>query len=380
MSSAAALEMPPAGGGLDVALLAPCFWPEVRRGGERMARDLADGLIARGHRVRLITSHPGRRSETVEEGLAVVRVHRPREDWLARRLLERHLTHLPASYMALSRARSDVAHAFFHTDALVAAHWTRRRGRPSVFTFLGIPSEEWFAGARLRRRAMERACAGCSAVVALSEAAADGFRRLLGVEARVIPPGVDLDRFAPAAERAARPTIFCPAALDDPMKRPGDLLAAFERVRAARPDARLVVDRPRDPALAARLAAAGAEVADIAADPEALPRLYSEAWACALASRGEAFGLVLLEALACGTPAVGSDDGGIPEVLGDGAGGTGRTFAPGDPEDLARALLEAFEVAADPNARAACRERARRFSRERTAAAYERLYLELAGA
>jgi hypothetical protein len=40
-----------------VALLSPVFWPEVRRGGERFVRDLADGLLERGHAPRLITSH-----------------------------------------------------------------------------------------------------------------------------------------------------------------------------------------------------------------------------------------------------------------------------------------------------------------------------------
>ncbi len=32
-----------------VALLHPVYWPEVRRGAERMTRELADGLAARGH-------------------------------------------------------------------------------------------------------------------------------------------------------------------------------------------------------------------------------------------------------------------------------------------------------------------------------------------
>ena len=45
---------------LKVALLSPVFWPEVRRGGERFVRELADGLIAEGHEPRLITTHRGR--------------------------------------------------------------------------------------------------------------------------------------------------------------------------------------------------------------------------------------------------------------------------------------------------------------------------------
>src|SRR5262249_20778223 len=95
-----------------------------------------------------------------------------------------------------------------------------------------------------------------------------------------------------------------------------------------------------------------------------------------LPSWGEAFGLVLAEALACGTPVVGSDREAIPEVLG-GDERIGRLFGGEDPEALAGALLEALELAADPGTAAACRERAERFSTDRTTEAYLALYREL---
>jgi hypothetical protein len=56
-----------------IAILSPVFWSEVRRGTERFARDLADGLIARGHAVTLLTSHPGPPRRSVEAGLEVLR-------------------------------------------------------------------------------------------------------------------------------------------------------------------------------------------------------------------------------------------------------------------------------------------------------------------
>src|SRR5262249_54075870 len=76
----------------NVCLLSPVYWPEVRRGTERFARGLADELIARGHRVRLICGHAGRRSATIEDGLDVIRVPRLPERRLERRGYERHLT------------------------------------------------------------------------------------------------------------------------------------------------------------------------------------------------------------------------------------------------------------------------------------------------
>ena len=49
--------------------------------------------------------------------------------------------------------------------------------------------------------------------------------------------------------------------------------------------------------------------------PEPLVDAYRSAWVSALPSHDEAFGLVLAEALACGTPVVGSNDGGVPELI-----------------------------------------------------------------
>ena len=46
---------------MKVALLTPVYWPEVRRGTERFARELADGLVARGHAPRIVTGHAGLR-------------------------------------------------------------------------------------------------------------------------------------------------------------------------------------------------------------------------------------------------------------------------------------------------------------------------------
>src|SRR5206468_131637 len=105
------------------------------------------------------------------------------------------------------------------------------------------------ADARLRVEITLAAARGADAVVALSEAARDGFARWLGIEGvRVIPPGVDLVAFRPdPAARAPVPTIVCAADASQPRKRVGLLIEAFAEVRREHPDARLVLDRPRAP-------------------------------------------------------------------------------------------------------------------------------------
>jgi glycosyltransferase involved in cell wall biosynthesis len=352
-----------------VALLAPCTWPEVRRGGERLVRELAAGLLARGHEPRLITSHPGRPSRTVEDGLEVIRSWRPPDGRLRRRLVEDHVTHVPFSYMHLNRGDYDIAHAFHGPDALAAVGWSQRTGRPAVFTFLGLPTRRNLVQRRGRLDAVLRAAHGSRAVVALGDAAAEGFRKELGIEARVIHPGVDLERFRPTAERDERATIFCASDPAVEAKRVPLLVEAFKRVRKDRPDARLILQAPNDEALASTLADPRNAVE--LTTGEDLPGLYSRAWTLALPSWGEAFGLVLVEALACGTPVVGTNSEVIdsPEV--------GRIFQGDDPKDLADALNHALELATDAKTRDACRKRAADFSTDRMTEEYLRLYEDL---
>lgn len=356
---------------MKVALLNPCFWPEVRRGSERFARELADGLLAHGHRPRLITSHPGRTTHTVEHGLPVARHWRPPQGRLRRRLYEPWLTHLPASYLDLRRGEDDLAHALYPSDGAAAARWRKLTGRPVVLSYMGLPHRASLANRRLRVALTLEAVHGASAVVALSATARDAFWRWLGVEARVIAPGVDLERFTPdPAALALDPTILCAADAGEPRKRVGLLVEAFSRVRRERPTARLV--------LSARgtegMDAPGVERRDLD-DTGALAAANREAWVAALPSWGEAFGLVALEAMACGTPVVGADREAIPEVVDSEA--VGRLFAGDDPAALAGALLEALDLSADPATAAACRARAEQFSWERTTAAYLDLYREV---
>ena len=85
----------------------------------------------------------------------------------------------------------------------------------------------------------------------------------------------------------------------------------------------------------------------------------------------EPFGLVMIEALACGTPVVATSAGSVPEIVDDGRTG----FIRDAPEDLAACLLRAADLD-----RTACREVAEsRFSTARMVADHLDLYTELIG-
>lgn len=355
-------------------MLSPSYFPEVKRGTERMVRELCGGLIERGEHPWLITSHPGPPTRGVEDGLPVVRVPRPPDGRLERRMLEHHMTHVPLAYAVLRAGRADVAHAWFTTDALAAGRWSRVTGRPSLLSYMGIPDHMGLMKPRKRLAITLRALEAVDAVVALSHHAARAFERWLGHEARVIHPPVDLGAFEPGPGRAEVPTIICTAVSDVPGKRVPLLVAALEHVRRQRPGTRLVVLRPRDPALAESLAQPGVEFVDPVDDARALAGRYREAWVSALPSLYDSFGIVLTESMACGTPVVGSTAGAIPEVVDRPE--VGRLFDGGERE-LAHALLEALELSEDPATAQACRRRAEDFSVERCAAAYAALYDEL---
>jgi glycosyltransferase involved in cell wall biosynthesis len=91
----------------------------------------------------------------------------------------------------------------------------------------------------------------------------------------------------------------------------------------------------------------------------------------------EQFGRVLVEAMACQTPVIGSDSGEIPHVIGD----AGLIFAEGDAQALASLLLR---LAGDPALRAELSRRGRArvlayFTQERIAAATYQVYQQMLG-
>jgi glycosyltransferase involved in cell wall biosynthesis len=363
---------------LRVALLTPCFWPEVRRGTERFTRELADGLLARGHHPTVITSHPGPPRRSVEDGATILRLPRPPQGRLVRRRYELYMTHVPLSYAALRAGQYDIAHAMHPPDALAAVRWKRGNGRPAILSYMGIPDRQGLRERRKRLEAMLAALRGCDAAVALSDYAGEAFRYWLGYDARVIPPGVDVRTFKPTGPRSPRPTIVCSAAAEEPRKNVALLVKALEVVRRSHADARLVLSRPRDLEAVRRIGvdvdAPGVEWANLD-DRDALARAYGEAWVAVLASNHEAFGLVLAEALACGTPVVGYNHSAIPEVIDSPQ--IGRLFDTLEPEALAAALVEVMELSKDPATAARCRSRAEEFTTDRFTERYLDLYREL---
>jgi len=149
--------------------------------------------------------------------------------------------------------------------------------------------------------------------------------------------------------RAGSLIVFCGRL--EPQKGIVELLAAFERVRAARPDARLVLlgDGVSRDEVRAHIAGAGGAV--IAPGPRPLSEVATWVGACdvfTLPSHNEGTPNVVLEALASGRPVVATDVGGIPDCLADPH--TGLLVPARDAHALARALIDALGRTWNPDA------------------------------
>ncbi len=352
-------------------LLNPVFWPEVRRGSERAVRSLADGLVAQGHRPRLVTSHGGRTPRyDVEEGLGITRLPRVASRRLWRTAADDHAAHHPLALPLLAADPGDLLHAFYPTDATLAvraaaAHHAlgvirpagrdRRAAVPVVVSVMGPPDRPWAVGVRGRLQGLVDAARAADAVTTLSRFAQERMWRTFAVRTEIVPPPVDLEAFRvdEAVPRHADPTVLFASDAGSGAKRIGLLLDALRIVRRDRPRARLLVNRPGDDGLAGDLEAVdGVELVALD-DRAALVDAYRRAWVTALPSTNEAFGLVVAESLACGTPGVAFAGEGPAEVLTD--DGVGRIAPRPTPAALAAALLDALELAEEPAVRGRCR-------------------------
>jgi len=175
----------------------------------------------------------------------------------------------------------------------------------------------------------------------------------------IVPNGVDTEFFKPAVSadevvkrfslKGRRVILFVGRVTWG--KGAHILLKAFSFLVKRYPDLKLVVAGPLSDhfgeeevseyartlmVYAERLLPRNSYVFTGAADREILRRFYSIAYVCVLPSYFEAFPMVLIEAMASGCPVIGSNAGGIPDIIVDGY--SGLLFRRGDYADLASKL------------------------------------------
>ncbi|MCI4326091.1 MAG: glycosyltransferase family 4 protein [Thermoplasmata archaeon] len=345
-------------------------YPPGLGGVERHVREVSVRLAARGHRVDAFTSDLYREypwqplgadvpREQLVDGVSVHRLHA----WSLPG--ELHYPFLRKLDARLAAAAPDVAHAHTYgtNHAAAAARYARNSGRPFVLSVHYHPI--WsIEGGWLRHRIrgfydrrLAAPIVGAARRVVVQTHEEERLLRVPGFpvpKVEIVPPGYTPLPDPPPGERPFARSI----GVDGPFllfvgrlasnKGLLGLLEAFRPLAGHDPSATLVIvgeDGGMRPALAAKVAALGlgrrVRFTGFVADERLLASAFREARLFVLPSEYEAFGLVILEALAQGTPAVASRVGGIPEFLEDGK--AGRLVPPNDPAALAGTLAALWD-------------------------------------
>jgi glycosyltransferase involved in cell wall biosynthesis len=291
----------------------------------------------------------------------------------------------------LRRERVDVVHGHLPDATMAALAAGRLAHTPArVFTRHHF-DENWALGTGAWALADVAMARQAAAVVVASHAVRNHmlWRERLrdGVRIEVIPHGMEIgaepDASAVDAVRAELGLegryVAGAVARIAPAKGLEYLVDGFARFAAGRPDAVLVVVGAGDPEpLRERAASLGVGghvlFTGWRADAAAIMRTFD---AFVHTPLTEAFGLVVIEAMAAQRLVIATNVGGIPEIVADER--TGLLIPPADPGAIAHALerADSGEVDADALAGAARASVAGRFTAERMVDGYERLYAAL---
>jgi D-inositol-3-phosphate glycosyltransferase len=295
----------------------------------------------------------------------------------------------------------DIVHGNYWLSGVAGHRLKHELGVPLVSTFhtlARVKAEGGDMEPEWRDRA-EGEVIGCSDAICVSCPEEERqFRRLYGDPAgriEIVPPAVEHAFFAPGDRGGARRAVGLPVDRPvvlfvgriQPLKAP-DLAIRALAAMPHHPDALLVIvggasgaDGAGEAELAHRLAVelgVAERVRFVAPQPHhILSSWYRAADLVIVPSRSESFGLVALEAAACGIPVVASAVGGLLNIVHDGV--TGLLVDGRDPARYARAMAQVLDDPAGAAAMgAAASVRARRFTWSFTAARLRRLYTDLA--
>ncbi|TVP42206.1 MAG: glycosyltransferase family 1 protein [Gemmatimonadales bacterium] len=334
-------------------LLHCVYYPPEVGGLESHVAALAEGLAARGHEVRVVTSRslPHAAPREQRSGVDVIR------SWFPSRSPAGWILHALGSMPATREGArwADVVHAQAFASILPCHLATfgggqthpDGGGKPLVATFhtshflVRAQVPRWKPVLRRLVEWPDHALAASAEIAAVAEALAPGTR----VEA--VTNGVETDRFRPVApslppEPGTRQVVI-PRRLF-PKNGVEFAVRALPLVAKAIPGVRFLFvgdgpERSRLEALAGELGVGG-EARFLGSRPhEEMPGVLSSAELAVFPSLMEATSVAALECMACELPVVASNVGGLPEIV---DAEVGALVPPADPEALAAAIIGAL--------------------------------------
>lgn len=373
------------------------------RGGVVHTLELADALVARGHDVTVFAAaSPGQRLFRACEARLSIATLGPLPAELVPMVGARmdamadHLRHLP------DLRGFDVLHS---QDSITANALATLQAERTIGGFVRTVHHLDVFDHLLLKAWQRRGVQAADTLFCVSKMWQDVLARDWGLHAHLVGNGVNLRRFTTARDAAQAQSdqvwlqqigvqtqgpVWLAVGGIEARKNTTRLLQAFAQARQQCPQAQLVIaggaslldhDAETQAFQSVRNAngmADGQPHADrlllTGPLPEgALPALYRRATALAMPSLREGFGLVVLEALACGTPAIASRRPPFTEHLGE---HDVLWTDPLDVADIARALLASLQTQHTAPILARARHVCERLSWQRSAASHESLYLQ----
>ncbi|MBN3726571.1 MSMEG_0565 family glycosyltransferase [Burkholderia sp. Ac-20379] len=311
-------------------------------------------------------------------------------------MVETRIAAIRGAFDRAVRARFDVLHAQDSISGNALAEW-KAEGAIAGFVRT-VHHLDTFANPRLAAW-QRRAWRDADRVLCVSADWASRMRDEHGVAARQVANGVDLERFAQASADAIEAvrqrfglqangaTVLAIGGIEA-RKNTHALLDAFAQLRRAKPHAQLAIAGgaslldhdaytrdflARAAELGLPVGPGGAVVITGPLDDAALVALLHAADAVSMVSLREGFGLVVLEALACGKPVAVSRIAPFTEHL---DARTAIWADPGSIDSIAQALHDALDGRRAPDFREAVPALLARFSWAASAAAHAAIYRE----
>lgn len=333
---------------LRIGIVCPYSW-EIPGGVQAHVRDLAETLDALGHSVSVLAPgddgpSPGRPDYFVGAGKAMPI---PYNGSVAR--LQFGLVSAARVRRWLRDGAFDVVHVHEPAPPSLSLLTCILHDGPLVATFHAASTRSRILalGESVLQPFMEK----LSARIAVSAAARKLIVEHLGADAVVIPNGVNVAHYATAEPLAGYPrqgpTIGFIGRFDEPRKGIDVLIGALDMLVRERPDLRLIVAGRGDAAdLADRLPRGLVERVEFlgtVSEDDKARLLRSVDIYCAPNTGGESFGIILLEAMAAGTPIVASDLQAFRRVLGSGQDRAGVLFETGSARALSAALANTLD-------------------------------------
>ena len=248
----------------------------------------------------------------------------------------------------LTREKFDILHLHEPLMPMMCTTVLRMSGTANVGTFHAFDGKGYYAAKPLSPFFFKRWFSKLDGRIAVSRPAMEFVSKHYPAEYNIIPNGIDTGHFHPGV---APIDEYCDGKMNilfvgrlEPRKGADHLLRAYQRLKKEMPETRLIIVGPgtnlryRYEQMVKRKGIKDVVFVGYSSYSE-LPRYYKTADVyCAPATGWESFGIVLLEAMAVGTPVVASNIAGYASILGDGE--EGILVPPKDDEQLARSLVD----------------------------------------